>query len=189
MRAAILGAGSWGTALAIHLGRRGLGRAAVGARPRDRGGHRRAPARNPFYLEDVAASRPASPPPPILDEAVGRRGRGPAGRAVGVRGQDAQERPGAARRGCRRSLGHQGLRSRAPPPHERAHRRALPRGAGGRALRPDLRAGGGAAGSPRRPCSRPPTRPWPLDCAMPGARASSGSTPTATWRAWRSAAP
>ena len=30
---------------------------------------------------------------------------------------------------------------------------------------------------------------WPPGCAMRGARASSGSTPTATWPAWRSAAP
>ena len=52
MIAAILGAGSWGTALAIHLARRGVGvrlwardpaiAAGIGAR-----------RRNPYYLEDI----------------------------------------------------------------------------------------------------------------------------------------
>jgi glycerol-3-phosphate dehydrogenase (NAD(P)+) len=69
VRVAILGAGSWGTALAVHLGRRGL---AVSLWARDPSiataiaDHRH----NPFYLEDVAI--PAGVAVTVdQDEAVG----------------------------------------------------------------------------------------------------------------------
>ncbi|MGH7332637.1 MAG: NAD(P)H-dependent glycerol-3-phosphate dehydrogenase [Candidatus Rokuibacteriota bacterium] len=69
MRVAVLGAGSWGTALAVHLGRQGL---AVRLWARDPSiaaaitGRRH----NPFYLEDVALPAPVAATAD-QDEAVG----------------------------------------------------------------------------------------------------------------------
>ena len=184
---AILGAGSWGTALAVHLGRRGVAVQLWARDPAIATGHCRSPPQS-VLPGGRRASPAASSPPRIWTRRSGNADVVLLAVPSEFVAQDAQERTGATGRGCRR-VGHQGLRSRAPSPHERADRRALPRGAGGRAVWADLRAGGRPRAADGGRASPPPTRPWPRDCAMPGARASSGSTPTATWPAWRSAAP
>ena len=150
VRLAVLGGGSWGTALAAHLARAGHDVAAVGARrprSRDEINERR---ENQALPARRRAARGARAPRPTST----RRSRAPKPSSSPSPREfcrDVYRRVGAAARAGRAArLGHQGARDRHAAAHERGRRGGGARPSARRALGPVVRARGGAGRSRRR---------------------------------------